>query len=108
MKGTVCTLIALLLMLVAIMAHETVYAADRIEMLRVADSAEVETGAGETPWVLIETFEKPYETGRIELLRPADSAEVDVSMGAGEAAEMKLLPVEIYETGRIELLRPAN
>ena len=113
MKVLEFLLIGAMVALVAVtlpVASQTV-AADvgSIEKLVPAESAEVETGGGETAWVLMEPVERGHDTFSIEKLVPAESAFVEAEIGAGETASVLLAPSERgHDTGRIELLLPAD
>lgn len=109
MKGTVITLIALLLALGAVMGYQMVYAADKIVELQPAESQDVETGigAGEREELLSMPVAWGYDPNRIEQLLPAESQDVETGIGAGEREEMLLLPVDVeYDPYRINTLRP--
>ncbi len=113
MKGIELLFIGMMVVLVAVAVpavSQTAYAAEGyvdIERLLPADSAEVETGAAEIPWMLMEPTEFSHDTGRIERLLPADSPEVET--GAGEAPWLLMEPVVFsHDTARIELLLPSD
>jgi hypothetical protein len=113
MKGIEYLLIGAVVALVAVtlpVVSQTVYAADigYIEKLVPAESVEVETGGGETAWVLMAPFERGNDTGYIEKLLPAESF-VEAETGAGETVRVLMAPSERgHDTGRIELLVPAE
>ena len=80
MKGREVLLIAVMVALVVValpLVSQKAYAADtgRIELLVPAESAIVETGGGEIPWMPLESFAFGNDTGRVERLLPAESAE---------------------------------
>ncbi len=108
MKGTIIALSALCIALGAAMGTEMVYAFDKIELLKPAESQEVETTihAGEVEEMLLIPVAVTYDPYKIEKVRSAESDEVEIGIGAGEAEEMLLLPVEEeYDPYRIEKLR---
>jgi len=112
MKGIEALLIAVIVALVAVtvpVRSQKAYADVNayIERLVPADSQEVETGGGETPWVFMSPIERGNDTGRIEQLLPAESQEVET--GGGETPSVLMSPFERgNDTGRIERLLPAE
>jgi hypothetical protein len=113
MKAIEILLTGVMVALVAVLlpfASHPVYAADigHIDALIPAESAELETGAGETFLVTFEPVARGDDTGRIEALLPAESY-VAEEMGAGEGAWVLIKPLERgNDTGRIEALLPAE
>jgi hypothetical protein len=113
MKAIKIALAGATVVLVAVMLPLTpdpVYAADvgHIANLVPAESAELETGAGETFVGTFEPLVRSNDTERIEALLPAESY-VEVGIGAGEGAWVLMEPLERgHDTGKIEALLPAE
>ena len=78
-----------------------------IERLVPAESMEVETGGGETPFVEVEPFVRGNDPGYIERLLPAESLEAET--GGGETLYVEMEPfVRGNDPGYIERLLPAE
>jgi hypothetical protein len=112
MKGIEFLLIGAMVALVAVtvpFVSQTAYAADigYIERLVPAESQEVETGGGETPWVSLEPFARGNDTSMIEQLLPAESGELET--GGGEASPVLMTPFERgNDPAYIERLLPSS
>jgi len=114
MKGIEVLLIAVMVAFVVVavpLVSQKAYAADigRIELLVPAESAIVETGGGEIPWMPLEPFAFGNDTGRVERLLPAESQVVEVAVGGGETSFEFLAPLKMgHDAGYIERLLPAE
>ncbi len=112
MKGREILLIAVMTTLVVIvvpLVSQKAYAADTgyIELLIPAESREVETGGGETPFVPMEPAVLGNHTGHIERLVPAETQETET--GGGEIPFVPMEPVVLgNDAGFIERLLPAE
>jgi len=113
MKGKEVLLIAVMLTLVVVavpfVSHKA-YAADygRIELLVPAESAIVETGGGETPWMPLKSLAFG-NANSIALLLPAESQAVDVAVGGGETPVVSFAPLTMgHDAAYIERLLPAD
>jgi hypothetical protein len=108
MKGIKLILTAAMVVFIAVMVpfvSQKVYAADHIAYLVPAESAVVETGGGETLWVLMPPTAFTNDAGYIERLLPAESAVAET--GGGEIPLVLMAPTQ-FGNDRIELLLPAK
>jgi len=108
MKGIKLILIAAMVALIAVTVpciSEKAYAVDHIAYLVPAESAVVETGGGETLWVLTAPTAFTNDAGHIAYLLPAESAIAET--GGGEIPAVLMEPTK-FGNDRIELLLPAN
>jgi hypothetical protein len=101
-------MVAAVAVMLPIVAHPAYAEIGHIEALAPAESAEIETGAGEAFFVAFEPSVRSNDTDRIEALLPAESYMAE-EMGAGETAWVLMTPsVRGNDTGRIEALLPAE
>jgi len=109
LTGIIAALVAVTLPVLT----RTAYAVDtgHIERVIPAESMEVETGGGETPFVENgPSFELSNNTVYIERLLPAESQGSEEAMGGGESNWMDYSkPLEFsHDASRIERLLPAD
>jgi hypothetical protein len=112
MKAIKIALAGATLALVAVMlpyaSHPVAADVGHIATLVPAESAALETGAGEPFVATFEPLVRSNDTERIEALLPAESYG-EVGIGAGEGSWVLMEPLERgHDTGKIEALLPAE